>query len=498
MMEFLHRFAHKRSIRRRLILNILVITILMGVASIYTYYNSRIFLLKVNAMFMDSIDLNNLSKDVNELQIHLENYLSTKESESFNQFVRMSEELKIKAEKMKKKPILNQQDFVFVDIGNMLDTYIYEANAAVNYKRARDIDEYVAHYLEATKVAGYVNLYINKLNNKQFQQNTERYILLLKRIDFVQLLNIIVFIDVFILITVYIMWFTKKITHPIISLSHAANELSKGNFNVDEIAAATEDEISILSTAFNRMKQNIKEYIDRLKEQMALESRLKEQEMQNLIMKNTLKDTELKMLQSQINPHFLFNTLNAGVQLAIMENADRTSDFMEKLAELIRYNMKRIDQPVTLKDEVDNIHTYVYIFKTRFGDKIDFSCDVDEKMNEFSMPCMVLQPLIENAFKHGIDEMESGGKIHLSVKNLSDYIEIMIEDNGKGMEREKRNRILDSVLDPDIESSYTASSMGIGMKNVMHRLNLFFDKDVIFDIDSKVGIGTKFFIRIPV
>jgi sensor histidine kinase YesM len=456
-------------------------------------------MLKMNTMFMSNVYLNELYSDVSKAEGYLENFLSTKHSDSLREYIRYSNNLRQKTEKIRKEISNIESQLLLKDIANMIDTYLIEADAAVNAKRGRDINEYITRYTEANKIAGYINLYINRLNTKQFEENTARYLVILDRLNLIQLLNIIIIADVVVFNIILILWFTFKITKPIISLSQAADEISKGNFDVEQVVVNAEDEISVMADAFNRMASSIKNYIDEIKGKAELEGRLKEQEMQNLIMKNLLKEAELHALQSQINPHFIFNTLNAGVQLAILEGADRTSAFMDNMGHLFRYNIRKLDQPVTLREEISNINAYIYILKTRFADKIEFLHEIDESIIDIKMPCMILQPLIENAFIHGISEMEYGGKIMLKVVRIKDRVEVTIEDNGRGMNEEKIKQILEggeenTLIYGRVKHGHTT---GIGMGNVISRLKLFFNRDDIVSIFSSPGKGTRVVIRMP-
>lgn len=498
MKKLFHSLLKKNKIRSKLIIYFLLTTLIMGMTSMYTYYAARTFMLKIDTMFMRDVYLNELYKNVNNVETYLENYLSTKHSDSLKEYLRYSNELKQKAEKIRKGISNTESELLLKDIGNMIDTYLIEADAAVNAKRGRDINEYISHYTEASKIVGYINLYINKLNIGQLQENTARYLAVSGRLNFVRFFNIIIIIGAILFNIVLALWFTYKITKPIISLSRSADEISRGNFDTEQVVVDTDDEISIMADAFNRMKSSIKTYINEIKGKAELEGRLKEQEMQNLIMKNLLKDAELQALQSQINPHFIFNTLNAGVQVAMLEGADRTCTFIENVANLFRYNMRKLDKSVTLREEISNINNYIYVLKTRFADRIEFSQEIDEDVIDVQMPCMILQPLVENAFIHGIGEMETGGKITLRVEKNDGMAVVIIEDNGKGMDEGRIRSVMESTGQIDMTRAKTGHTTGIGMNNVISRLKLFFNKDNIVSLYSNPGKGTRIVIRIPI
>lgn len=493
--------AGKNAIRKRLFLYFLVTTALTSVVSVYTYINSHLLASKMNTLFMNNVYLSELYDSIDAVQINVESYLSTSHSESLNKYYKYSSELAEQAKKIRQNAVNTESGLLLDDIGNMIDTYLSETKAAVDAKRGRDINEYNTRFNEASKVYSYINSYIDKLKLYQFQDNTNVYLILQGRLNVMQTINIILILSVAVFNIMLIIWFTYYITEPIIKLSRSANEIARGNYNVDRVNANTNDEISVLAETFDRMAVSIRSHVDEIKKKAELESQLKEQEMQNLKMKNLLKEAELQSLQAQINPHFMFNTLNAGMQIAMFEGAERTERFMNNLSELFRYNLGKLERTVTLKQEIENIESYIYILKERFADKINFLKEVDENLTDLRMPRLILQPVVENAFIHGIGENENGGVIVLRVLKAGDRTHIEIEDNGKGMAGELIDQFMsiEELEEQPVETDgQPVKTKGIGLRNVISRLRLFFNSDDVIDIKSQPGKGTCVIIKLPV
>ena len=265
---------------------------------------------------------------------------------------------------------------------------------------------------------------------------------------------------------------------------------------VELLDVSANDEVGVVSKAFNKMVISIRSYIDKIKENMETERALKEKE---LMMENHLKDAQLKYLQAQISPHFLFNTLNAGAQLAMMEDANRTYEYVQKVAELFRYNMKKSNEIVTLREEMNLVDNYIYILNVRFSGEIYYEKEigdsVGEKLDEIMLPGMILQPVIENSVNYGIRNIDWQGLITLKVYETDKDICIEINDNGIGISQEKIEQIMTGTL---TEHDMSKDSNGIGLDNVINRLKLYCDSDEVFEILSDgENQGTTVFIHLP-
>ncbi|MEQ6353011.1 ATP-binding protein [Lysinibacillus sp. M3] len=188
---------------------------------------------------------------------------------------------------------------------------------------------------------------------------------------------------------------------------------------------------------------------------------------------------EAAWLQAQIQPHFLFNTLNAIITLSEID-IERTSKLLEALSDFLRESFKfqNIDELVPLEDEVNLVQSYIYIYKERFGERINVTWDLNVS-TDVMMPSLTIQPLIENALKHGILPRENGGNIHISIEDFDTYIEISVSDDGTGMDEATMERLLERKSE---------SSNGIGLLNTDLRLKQHYGKGL--QIKSKPNQGT--------
>jgi two-component system sensor histidine kinase YesM len=423
------------TIRKKMLFYFLMSIILVSSVSVYLSINSNKFFRKIDAMFLSSVLLEDMQNYLAESEKNLALFIQTKDSDSKNNYQLNADLLNENAERLKN--ILLADDYNIERLTNLIDTFTENAEDAIYAKQGRDANTMREKYNYVHQVGKYIMEEIQGLNLQQLKQNTEYYSALARNNIIVQRANFVLIVDILVLSCIIILYITYKMTDPVVKLSQSAEEISKGNFDVDEVIVTSEDEIKIMAEAFNKMKSSVRNYIEELHSKSEIESKLMEKEMQNLKMQTLLNNAELQSLQSQINPHFLFNTLNAGVQLAMMEEADRTSCFLENLAAVFRYNVRRLDKEVTLYDEMNSVRAYIDLMRVRFGDMISFSVDIkDNELMQIHMPPLILQPIVENACIHGIGEREEGGCIDIRVfRNEKDgFIEII--DNGIGMDKE--------------------------------------------------------------
>lgn len=205
-----------------------------------------------------------------------------------------------------------------------------------------------------------------------------------------------------------------------------------------------------------------------------------------------LSQAEFKALQSQINPHFLFNTLNAISQLAILEGSSQTADAIFSLSALLRRSLKKNDTLPPLKEEVDNISEYLNIKKLLYRDRIRYVCDVDPDCLSLRVPLFTLQPLVENALLHGLEPKEEGGTLTLSIHREGGYVLVRVEDDGVGCSPELMETVRQSP--PDHSRS---DLTGIGMGNVTKRLINHFGPAFHWTIDGALGEGTRIVLYLP-
>ncbi|WP_058304234.1 sensor histidine kinase [Gorillibacterium timonense] len=275
-------------------------------------------------------------------------------------------------------------------------------------------------------------------------------------------------------------WISRSVTKPVTELMKVASRVSAGELDVTLPENPSNDEIGSLYRSINHMLEELKRSIER-------DNDLHEKE-------RLVKTLELEALQSQIHPHFLFNTLNVLSKLALLENAEQTSDLIVSLSNLLRYNLQTLDRPVTIRDELRHVQEYIAIQKARFRDRVSFELTVDESMLDRSVPSLLLQPLVENAFTHGIADMVSGAVISIDVRGEGLDLLLTVRDNGKGMSEETRRALLS---DAQPSSLSKGASTGIGTRNVFKRLELLYNRNDLVAIESSPGHGTTVRLIIP-
>lgn len=450
---------------------------------------------RLDMVYQDNLQLNELAGALTTLQDSMTDYLSAKTSDALEDYYRDEQSFSAMVQELDDRVTGSYFRRMERNIRHMSARYMETVGQTIEAKRGRNVEKYRVGYESATRMYDYISAYISGLNNERFKSNSTQYIELLRRFRLFETVSILVMVAVMAGNVGIIIAFTGTVISPLKRLAGAADEIAKGNFAVEPVEPKSEDEVGIVTKAFNSMVVSIGRYIEQIRQSMEAERRLKERE---LLMETHLKDARLKYLQAQINPHFLFNTLNAGAQLAMMEGADRTYDYVQRVAQFYRYNMKKSEEYVTLGEEVEMVDSYIYILNVRFAGDIGYEKRIDGTLLETEMPGMILQPIVENCVNHGIREMAGQGRVVLSVYRDSGGREggvcISIRDNGVGMDGETIRRILSGTYR---EEGMAADSNGIGMDNVISRMKLYTDDDGVVEILSGgPGQGTEVLLHI--
>ncbi|KAF6618499.1 sensor histidine kinase [Paenibacillus sp. EKM102P] len=368
--------------------------------------------------------------------------------------------------------------FAEEDYMNLLATFLEQKQAAVLDAKAQDPQSAFEHYIEAEKTVGYIHEEGQRLIDAELAYYRPLIENIRNKNEQMNGLGVALFGMNALMGVLLAIWVSRSITGPVGRLVGLAKRIATGDLNI-EPQPRRDDELGVLADAILQMSADL--------------SILIEKDKQSLEMRRLVKELELLALQNQINPHFLFNTLNVLSKLAILEGAEKTSDLIVSLSNLLRYSLQKLDKPVTLQEELDHISEYVTIQQARFRDRIRFDLHFDASVLQQQIPALTIQPFIENAFLHGVADLENGAIITLTLSRAGEDVQIEISDNGKGMTEETRLSVL--RLEGGAESS---SSTGLGMQNVFRRLQLFYEKEGMVEIRSHIGLGTTITIRIPV
>jgi sensor histidine kinase YesM len=292
--------------------------------------------------------------------------------------------------------------------------------------------------------------------------------------------------------------FSRSVTVPLERLVSDAHAIAEGDFGRPAHEIPESADLREVALAFNAMSAGIGELINDLRDKQQLERQLHQQELTNAQMERLLRESQLVALQSQVNPHFLFNTLNSIARTARVESAARSEDLIRGLSKVLRYILRNPRTSVSLREEMRVVDDYLALQRVRFGSRLASGISVDPAAESAQIPPLSLQPLVENAVIYGIEPMEHGGTIRIEAYAVSPdvgspgMVRITVADDGAGMAPDTVAHLLQD--DPD---TFGRETTGIGVLNVRARLALFFGAGHSFSIESGQGTGTTITIEVP-
>lgn len=275
--------------------------------------------------------------------------------------------------------------------------------------------------------------------------------------------------------------FSKMLSNRLSNLSGKIERVATGDLTT-KIDIDGTDEIGQLSNQFNEMVDNLRGMIDQVIETNRQKNQIE-------VNQNEMK---FKMLASQINPHFLFNTLESIRMKAHIEGEKEIANVVKQLGQIIRKSLDTEGKPLPLKDEMELVRTYLDIQTFRYGDRLKYELNIATETSHLLIQPLTIQPIVENAVYHGLEAKESGGKVVISSYLANKRVIISVQDNGVGMTEERLEQI-----DAMLEEKETNGQNRIGLRNVHQRLKLMYGADAGLNIMSEQGKGTYIQFSIP-
>lgn len=262
---------------------------------------------------------------------------------------------------------------------------------------------------------------------------------------------------------------TRSVTIPIRNICAMTEKVAEGDFKVRTDIAST-DEIGALSRSFNEMTEEIGTLVENIKQQQ-----------------RNLHITETKLLQAQINPHFLYNTLDTIVWLSEQGNREDVIRMVTALSNFFRTTLSKGKDFISVREEETHVRSYLEIQQFRYQDILEYGIDIDEDINEYMLPKLTLQPLVENALYHGIKNKRGKGMIRISGRRSGENIVFEVCDNGKGMTEEKLDELRKNIQKKQNEKLTDS----FGLMNVNQRIHHYYGEQYGLEFESKENEGTK-------
>jgi two-component system sensor histidine kinase YesM len=273
----------------------------------------------------------------------------------------------------------------------------------------------------------------------------------------------------------FVVFLSRTLTNRLKLLVKNMSKISDGKFDVF-VRYEGNDEISELYASFKNMVERINTLINEV-----------------YVLDIEKKDAEIKALQSQINPHFLFNTMES-IRMNLWNKQDyETSEIIQKFSKLLRKSIDWGTEKIALKQEIDLVETYLKIQQYRYKNKFEYTIEIDETLFDCVIPKFTLQPIVENAIYHGIEMKKGKSMLFITTEIVNNDFKIIIQDDGVGIDEEKLCQIKEQIL----QEGFSSSNSRIGIRNVHQRIQLSYGRNYGIIIDSKKNSGTKVEILLP-
>ena len=361
------------------------------------------------------------------------------------------------------------------------------------YGMSRTNQNYVRELYSIYDMQKYMVTYANELMTATLEAGNEVYRVVIPQMLLIPWLAIGFSLCIFAALWKLSDMMHKSLMTPIMKLADTSRKIAENDFFVEDVQIENRDELGDFVKAFNKMKFATGEYITALEEKRKTLDLLHEEELEKLAVEKQLEIIKLELLKSQVNPHFLFNTLNVISGIANLEDAPTTEKMIKTLSSLFRYNLKNTDLEVPLARELKVVADYMYLQQMRFGERVsyDISCLVNE--DRVVVPAFTFQPLVENCILHGLAQKEEGGCIRIRIHMRGSNLHIYVGDTGIGMTPEKLEALRNNLRE---HVSREEGRVGIGVGNIYQRIYAMYAGGEM-EIFSKYTKGTVIRIIVP-
>ncbi len=467
---------------------VLAISVLTLYTLVSTYRSMAVFETSLTRYF----DIQRLRAELETNRSLLDRYLRERNSEDLAAYRRSVGDLYAAYRRVHRTALTGQASrFEINAIEAGIDAFLMHAENAIEAME-QGAEDFFVPVLRAHRIAFFIQSYIENLMQIRLAEDATTFTVLQAQTRTMRTTSLIAIAAIGALFALVIAVFSRTITSPIRRLAHASQLMAEGRLDIDEIEAGAVDEVATLAVSFNRMNRNIRELVLNLKDQAQLERKLHDEELKNVQMERSLQEAQLLGLQSQINPHFLFNALNTIARVSMFERGEKTTRLIQSLSDLFRYHLRNPATVVRLSEELDLVRQYIHIQEYRFGSRLTFELNCDPSASDATVPSFVIQPLVENSIKYGIEPLEEGGTVRVDVNRRNGSIQIRVQDTGVGMEKNRLAQVTSAANQDNPDET-----AGIGLANVVHRLRLLYHNRARFSIESAPGRGTVVEIDIP-
>jgi sensor histidine kinase YesM len=366
------------------------------------------------------------------------------------------------------------------NIINGYETYERQREKVVSMNS--EDDTYIKELYKAYNMQKYLDTYATRLTKIVLMVGNDYYEVQVSALKRMPYLLVAISLMAFVVLIILLRFITGSIVKTVVQLANVSGRIERNDFSSPDVHWDGNDEIGQLVSAFNKMKSSTENYVIATEEKRQVEEKLYRHELERTELEKRFSMAQLQLIKSQLNPHFLFNTLNMMTRMAQMEDAPVTEEMLVAVGNLLRYSLRTSNTFEPLEQELKVVRDYMYIQQMRFKDRFRWEINCDRVLYSEEVPVFLLQPLVENAVIHGISEKESGGEIHINIKKSGENLWISIRDTGKGMDPERLYAIRNAM-------ETKGTGLGIGLGNIYRRISAYYEYGKV-TINSTENVGT--------